>query len=104
MPDESDREEACRERYRGQVEEFIRQLSEAERTLQSLTAGEVDAVVDPATAVPILLSRAQDALLRSEAHYRDLVARCPSLVCELAPSGTTLLTNAAVPTSCAVGT
>jgi PAS domain S-box-containing protein len=78
-----------------QVQEFLRRLTHAEGTLESETAGEVDAVVDPATAVPILLTRAQQAFLRSEARHRDLIERCPSLVVELAPDGTTLLANEA---------
>ena len=82
--------------YRKQVEQLVRRLSEAEGTLQSLSDGEVDAIVDPTTATPILLSRAQDQLLRSEARYRDLIARSPSLVCELAPDGTTAFVNDAV--------
>jgi len=48
--------------YRAQVERLVRHLSEAEGALQALAAGEIDAVVDPATAVPILLSRAQGAI------------------------------------------
>ena len=82
--------------YRKQVEQLVRRLSEAEGTLQSLSAGEVDAIVDPQTATPILLSRAQEQLLQSEARYRDLIARSPSLVCELAPDGTTTFINDAV--------
>ena len=84
--------------YRKQVEQLVRRLSEAEGSLQALSSGEVDAIVDPITATPILLSRAQDQLLRSEARYRDLVARSPSLVCELTPDGTTTFINDAVRT------
>ena len=82
--------------YRRQVEQLIRRLSEAEGSLQALSSGEVDAIVDPVTATPILLSRAQDQLLQSEARYRDLIARSPSLVCELSPDGTTTFINHAV--------
>ena len=84
--------------YRKQVDQLVRRLSEAEGSLQSLSDGEVDAIVDPETATPILLSRAQDQLLRSEARFRDLIARSPSIVCELAPDGTTLFANDAVRT------
>ena len=84
--------------YRKQVEQLVRRLSEAEGTLQSLSDGEVDAIVDPTTATPILLSRAQDQLLRSEARHRDLIARSPSIVCELSPDGATLFANDAVRT------
>ncbi|GAC1648295.1 MAG: hypothetical protein NVS4B3_03630 [Gemmatimonadaceae bacterium] len=84
--------------YREEYGRLIRRLAEAEGALQALAAGEIDAVVDPATTTTILLSRAQDALKRSEARYRDLVARSPALVCELAPDGTTLFVNAAART------
>jgi PAS domain S-box-containing protein len=84
--------------YRPAVERLVRHLSEAEGVLQSLTGGEIDAIVDPNSAAPILLSRAQNAVMRSEARYRDLVNRCPALVCELTPGGQTLFANDAVTT------
>src|SRR3954468_23890961 len=84
--------------YRSEVERMVKHLSEAERVLQTLTGGEVDAIVDPASAAPILLSRAQSAMAKSEARYRDLVNRCPALVCEMTPDGQTLYVNAAVTT------
>jgi PAS domain S-box-containing protein len=82
--------------YREQVTRLIQRLSETEGALQSLAAGELDAVLDPATAAPILLRRAQEALAESAARHRDLIERCPTLVCELEPDGTTLFVNAAV--------
>src|SRR3954468_21554288 len=84
--------------YRSEVERMVKHLSEAERVLQSLAGGEVDAIVDPGSASPILLSRAQNAVMRSEARYRDLVDRCPALVCEMTPDGNTLFANEAVTT------
>ena len=84
--------------YRKQVDQLVRRLGEAERSIPSLGDGAVDAIVDPPTATPQLLSRAHEELLRSEAHYRDLIARSPSIVCELAPDGTTLFANDAVRT------
>ena len=87
--------------YRPEVERLVRHLSnlsEAESVLQSIAGGEVDAIVDPGSAAPILLSRAQNAVIRSEARYRDLVNRCPALVCELTPDGQTLFANDAVST------
>ena len=78
------------------VEKLVRHLGEAEGALQALAAGEIDAVVDPATAVPILLSQAQDAIARSEARFRDLVTRAPSIVCELTTSGEITFVNEAV--------
>jgi PAS domain S-box-containing protein len=84
-----------RRRY---IEELIQRLSETDEALQALGAGEVDAVVDPASAAPILLSRAQKALADSEARYRDLISRCPALVCEIAPEGETIFVNDAIRT------
>ena len=83
---------------RRQIEELIQRLSETDEALQALGAGEVDAVVDPASAAPLLLSRAQKALADSEARYRDLVARCPALVCEITPRGETIFVNDAIRT------
>jgi hypothetical protein len=45
-----------------------------------------------------LLSRAQEALARSEARYRDLVTRAPSIVCELDRDGRVQFANEAVRT------
>jgi PAS domain S-box-containing protein len=84
--------------YRPEVERLVAHLSEAEKTLQTLAGGEVDAIVDPRSASPILLSRAQNAVMRSEARYRDLVNRCPALVCEMTADGRTLFVNSAVTT------
>src|SRR4051812_34436168 len=84
--------------YRPEVERLVKHLSDAEPVLQTLTGGEIDAIVDPASAAPILLSRAQNAIARSEARYRDLVNRCPALVCEMTPDGQTLYVNDAVTT------
>jgi PAS domain S-box-containing protein len=83
---------------RRRIEELIQRLSETDEALQALGAGEVDAVVDPASAAPILLSRAQKALADSESRYRDLVARCPALVCEITPRGETMFVNDAIRT------
>src|ERR671939_1300561 len=84
--------------YRTQVEQLVRHLSETEGALQALASGEIDAVLDPATAVPILLSNAQGAIARSEARYRDLVSRAPSIVCELTTTGEITFVNEAVRT------
>ncbi len=83
---------------RTQVERLVRHLSEAEGALQALAAGEIDAVVDPATAVPILLSQAQEAIAHSEARFRDLVTRAPSIVCELTTAGEITFMNEAART------
>ena len=84
------------EEYREHVARLIKTLSDADGALSALTAGQVDAVLDPTTAAPILLSRAQDVLTKSEARYRDLISRAPSIVCELSPGGRVVLINEAV--------
>jgi PAS domain S-box-containing protein len=86
-------EEPDRRRH---IERLIQRLSETDEALQALGAGEVDAVVDPSSAVPILLSRAQKALHESESRHRDLISRCPAIVCEIAPQGDMRLVNDAV--------
>src|SRR4051794_32206542 len=82
--------------YREHLAKLIRTLSEADEALSALTAGQVDALLDPTTAAPILLSRAQEKLAQSEARYRDLITRAPSIVCELTASGRVLLINDAI--------
>jgi PAS domain S-box-containing protein len=81
------------EEYRKHVASLIQRLSEADGALSALTEGQVDAVLDPTTAAPILLSRAREVLTQSEARYRDLITRAPSIVCELSPGGTVSLIN-----------
>jgi PAS domain S-box-containing protein len=83
---------------REHMAQLIRRLSETEGALSALTAGQVDAVLDPTSATPILLSHAQEVLRRSEARYRDLITRAPSIVCELTADGTVSLINEAVRT------
>ncbi|MES2176385.1 MAG: PAS domain-containing sensor histidine kinase [Gemmatimonadota bacterium] len=85
--------------YRDHVAKLIRTLSETDGALSALTAGEVDAVLDPTTASPILLSRTAEAMARSEARYRDLITRAPSIVCELSPGGVVSLVNDAIRTT-----
>jgi PAS domain S-box-containing protein len=80
------------------IEELIQRLSETDEALQAFGRGELDAVVDPSSAAPILLSHAQKALSESEARHRDLISRCPALVCEASPDGRTLFVNDAVRT------
>lgn len=80
------------------VDQLVEQLRQSEGALQALADGQIDAVVDPATASPILLSHAQEALAASEARYRDLVMRAPLIVCELDPQGCVLFVNDAVDT------
>ena len=52
---------------------LTRRLGEAEATIAALLAGQVDAVVDPRSQTPVLLSLAQDALRESEERYRTIV-------------------------------
>lgn len=82
-------------RHRDEVEGLLERLRSVERSLQDIDDDEIDAVLDPRTAAPILLSHAQQALARSEARFRDLVNRDPSVVWELAPDGRILFVNEA---------
>ncbi|HXG70956.1 MAG TPA: ATP-binding protein [Gemmatimonadaceae bacterium] len=75
------------------AENLAERLAEAEATLRAVLAGELDAVADPRSDAPVLLHRAQESLRRSEAHYKELVARSPAIVAELSPDGTTLFVN-----------
>ena len=84
------------EDYTSKVARLIRTLADADFALTELSAGEIDAVINPKTAAPILLGRAQKELTRSEARFRDLITRAPSIVCEMHPDGTVILMNAAV--------
>jgi two-component system, sensor histidine kinase and response regulator len=53
--------------------DLTRRLSEAGDTIQALLAGQIDAVVDPASQTPLLLSKAQTALRASEERYRRII-------------------------------
>jgi PAS domain S-box-containing protein len=64
-----------------EVEALVRRLAETEAALQGLTAGQVDAVVDPDTGVPLLLRQAQAELRRSR---DELEARVQQRTAELA--------------------
>src|SRR5688572_22114853 len=79
-----------------QIARLVRTITEADDALAALAAGELDAVLDPVTSAPILLRRAQEELAKSEARYRDLVNRAPSVVCEMDPDGTIRFINEAV--------
>jgi PAS domain S-box-containing protein len=48
-----------------QIEDLARRLVETEAALQAVSAGQVDAVVDPASGLPILLHQAQAELRRA---------------------------------------
>src|SRR5688572_6882030 len=78
------------------VQELIGILTSAEEELLQLMGGEVDAVLDPKTAHPILLRGAQTRLAASEERLRKLLARCPVLVVEVDRAGTVSFANEAV--------
>ncbi|MDB4916907.1 MAG: sensor histidine kinase/response regulator [Gemmatimonadetes bacterium] len=50
-----------------------RRLAEADATIAALLSGQIDAVIDPRTSTPLLLSAAQSALRESEERYRHIV-------------------------------
>jgi PAS domain S-box-containing protein len=52
---------------------LAQQLSEARATIEALLSGQIDAVVDPKSATPVLLGKAQSALRESEEQYRQIV-------------------------------
>lgn len=58
-----------------QIEDLTRRLVEAEIALQALTAGQVDAVVDPISGLPILLSEAQVELRRAHDELEERVGQ-----------------------------
>ena len=84
--------------YTPEVERLIRRLTDTEREIQKLGAGQVDAVVDRTSASTILLKGAQHAISQSEARFRDLINRCPALVCEISPDGRAIFVNKAAET------
>ena len=55
------------------VAQLTQRLSEAEATIAALLSGQIDAVVDPRSNAPVLLSEAQAALRDSEERYRRIV-------------------------------
>ena len=78
------------------IQDLAQQMARLDAELQELASGEIDAIVDPQSASPILLRHAQTALAQSEARWRSLVERCPAIVCELDADGTTLYVNSAI--------
>jgi two-component system, cell cycle sensor histidine kinase and response regulator CckA len=62
---------------------LARRLAEAEATIAALLSGEIDAVVDPMTKTPLLISKAQEALLDSEERYRRIVETSEEGICTL---------------------
>jgi PAS domain S-box-containing protein len=55
------------------IRDLAQRLSEAEATIAALLSGQVDAVVDARSGTSVLLAKAQQALMDSEARYRLIV-------------------------------
>jgi two-component system cell cycle sensor histidine kinase/response regulator CckA len=53
--------------------DLAQRLAEAEATIEALLSNQIDAVVDPKSSTPVLLSKAQEALRQSEERYRRIV-------------------------------
>jgi PAS domain S-box-containing protein len=79
-----------------EIEQLVREISERWDRLQELSAGQLDAVLDPLTGSSLMMRNAQAALQDSEARYRRLVSRVAAVVFELDPLGSTLYVNDAV--------
>jgi signal transduction histidine kinase len=69
------------------VAELVRVIADAEAELAELTGDQVDAIVDPKTAAPILLRAAQLRLATSEEKLSTILARCPVFVIEIDRDG-----------------
>jgi PAS domain S-box-containing protein len=78
------------------IQQLAQRLLETEAELRALSGGEIDAILDPASAKPLLLRGAQDALREAEARARELIARLPTIAAELDPDGTTRFVSDAV--------
>lgn len=78
------------------LQETIRRLDDARNELESLMAGQVDAVIVPEDGRLLLLRDAEAALVESQARYHRLVTRMTAMVFELTPDGTVQFVNEAV--------
>lgn len=58
---------------RPRIKELEQRLSDAEETIRALLSGAIDAVIDPDSQTPVLLSEAQRELRESEERYRQIV-------------------------------
>jgi PAS domain S-box-containing protein len=63
-----------------QMQDLSRRLAEAEAALQALTAGQVNAVVDPISGTPTILHQIQAALHESEAYLPLILEQLPAIV------------------------
>jgi len=75
------------------VRELEQRLAEAEATIHALLSGEIDAVIDPASTSPVLLSHAQAELRESEERYRDIVETAHEGIGIIAIDGTFTFAN-----------
>ena len=57
----------------GDITELIRKLSEIERAIEASVSDQVDVVVDPVTSTPLLLRRAQEALISAKGQLEQEV-------------------------------
>jgi PAS domain S-box-containing protein len=78
------------------IRTLARRLLETEAELRTLSGGQIDAILDPDSATPLLLRGAQDALREAEERARALLSRLPTIAAELAPDGTTRFVSDAV--------
>jgi CRP-like cAMP-binding protein/PAS domain-containing protein len=75
--------------------DWVRRLVKGAAELQALEAGEIDAVIDPATGSAILLPEAQAALQGSSRLVLSALDALPGEVCLLDSAGTVVVTNKA---------
>jgi PAS domain S-box-containing protein len=60
--------------------DLAQRLAESKGTIEALLSGQIDAVVDSESQTPVLLEKAQRALLESEVRYRALVEWSPESI------------------------
>jgi CRP-like cAMP-binding protein/PAS domain-containing protein len=75
--------------------DWVRQLVKGVAELQALEAGQIDAVMDPATGNAILLPEAQAALQGSSRLVLGALDALPGEVCVLDSTGRVIITNSA---------
>jgi PAS domain S-box-containing protein len=74
-------------------EELARLLAEAQATIGALVSGQIDAVVDPESQTPVLLSKAQEALRESEERYRLIVEATSDGIIQVDPQARITFVN-----------
>jgi PAS domain S-box-containing protein len=75
------------------VRELERLLAESRATVAALLTDQIDAVLDPQTGAPVLLSEAQRALRESEERYRRIVETANEGIWTVGPLGTITFVN-----------